>query len=250
MIYRNLFLIIISIFFHPSYGNVDICLRPLSDREIGIFLKPNLNFSGIVSNIVFTIKYPNSPTLKLGEIIQNDHQRGFLMIRRSGEEIITNSSKYETFIGFGMTPLSSMNYEWSCGEEYEIAIIEAENPDMFSLIDDSLTEQSNLNYFLSLGGIDMTGNIETPDSTQSLNTGNSSDFTIYPNPALNLIIIRSNPLITSFILYIRDESNRILFESEIFSNEFIFNATKLKSGFYLIELRHGNKSFFKKEVKS
>lgn len=135
---------------------VDIGLYRNGDL-LDITVRPQADFSGIVSAIVFTIRWEAGSGASLGRIVQEGPAAEYLPIAPSGAVREHGPLNYQVFAGFGMGPMQGTS--WKAGQEYVVASIPFSGKGEFELVNDGWTSQTknNANYYLSLGGIDQTG---------------------------------------------------------------------------------------------
>jgi hypothetical protein len=167
-----------------SASVVDITMTPGNDGQLEVKLRPSANFDGLVSSLVFTIRWDASTDAHLGSIQQAAPVSTYLPISRSGEEQDASGDRYQIFVGFGFTPLQSIPANWIAGQEYTIMTIPVEGASEFELVNDSWTGLNNADYYLALGGADETGVIYS-DFTTGIVAGTLPDgqLSVLPNPA-------------------------------------------------------------------
>jgi hypothetical protein len=162
-----------------SAQNVDIGLHRNGDR-LEVHLRPTADFDGIVSSLVFTIRWDRSTGATLGTLQQEGAAAQYMPVRRSGGAHEHGTFNYQVFAGFGMTPMASLEEDWKAGEEIVVASIPVSGKGEFELINDAWTREvaHNANYYISLGGQDRTGAIYKGLATAE----ESGGVTIQPNP--------------------------------------------------------------------
>ncbi len=162
---------------------VDITMVPNSQGQLEVKLKPQSNFEGMVSSLVFTIKWDASSEAHLGEIMQDQTVGTYLPVTRSGGEQESGGDRYQIFVGFGMTPLEWLSTQWTAGQEYTILTLPVTGTAEFSLVNNSWTGLNNADYYLALGGQDRTGDIYGDISTGVV-AGEfaGAGLTVVPNP--------------------------------------------------------------------
>lgn len=163
---------------------VDITLHANSNGQLEVKLRPTANFDGVVSSLVFTVKWDAASDARLGDPVQTDPASTFLPISRSSSEQVHGGSRYQTFTGFGITPMRALPASWVAGQEYTVLTIPVRGTAVFSLANDSWTAANNADYYLALAGTDETGAIYGDLSTglvpgETVNSG----LRVMPNPA-------------------------------------------------------------------
>jgi hypothetical protein len=84
-------------------------------------------------------------------------------------------------------------------------------------------------------------------SALSVKENNLIDFTVYPNPATDLVNINSANSIDSYSIY--DLTGRVVKNSNPNSNNFRIDVTSLSKGVYLVKLNSGDKTSSVKLIK-
>lgn len=162
-----------------AQNSVDIGLYQ-NNNMLEVRVKPQSDFNGIFSAVVFTIKWDGYSGTTLGAPTQEGSAAQYIPIQRSGNMHEHGSINYQVYAGFGNTPLSSNNAAWTAGEEYVIAMIPVTGKGEFELVNDSWTNEPthNANYYVSLGGHDKTGIIYKSITTAE----EDGSVIIQPNP--------------------------------------------------------------------
>lgn len=166
-------------------SEVDITLVPTSGNTLEVKLRPSEGFDGLVSSIVFTIRWDASTDAHLGSIMQAPPSSVYLPMGRSGIEQDADGDRYQIFVGFGMTPMLAIPTTWVAGQEYSIMTISVDGAAEFSLVNDAWTGSNNANYYLALGGSDETGAIYGDISTGvTEGAPTNGPLQVIPNPVL------------------------------------------------------------------
>lgn len=162
---------------------VDVGLFDDGNNNLEIRVKPNSNFDGIFSSVVFTVRWDNYSGATLGDPIQLLPEIQYIPIQRSGDVINEGSSSYQVYAGFGMQPMSTFGVAWDANEEVVIARIPVTGNATFEVINDSWTGEitNNGDYYVSLGGLDKTGVIYG-SATGIDENDNGFGVSIQPNP--------------------------------------------------------------------
>jgi hypothetical protein len=162
-----------------AQGRVDIGLyRAGGNLEVRV--RPEADFDGIFSSLVFTIRWDRSTGATLGDMVQEDPARQYIPILRSGNVRESGSTNYQVYAGFGMSAMASHSARWRAGEEVVIATIPVTGKADFELVNDAFTNEAanNANYYVALGGADRTGVIFKSMTTADEDNG----VLIRPNP--------------------------------------------------------------------
>ncbi len=141
-----------------SQSAVDIGLYQ-NNGVLEVKVRPEADFSGIFSSLVFTIRWDASSTADLGAVAQEGTAGHMISIDRSGPVREDGPFKYAVYAGFGMSAMSSHGVSWQAGQEYTIATIPVTGKGEFELVNDAYTGErsNNANFYSALGGADRTG---------------------------------------------------------------------------------------------
>lgn len=165
-------------------AKVDITMVANNDGQLEVKLRPQANFDGMVSSLVFTVRWDAASEAHLGAIMQTEPAMTYLPVSRSGGEQDQGGDRYQIFVGFGMTPMQWIPTEWVAGQEYTIATIPVAGTAEFSLVNNTWTGLNNADYYLALGGVDETGDIYGDISTGIVaGEFGASGLSVMPNPA-------------------------------------------------------------------
>ena len=169
---------------------VDITMVPTDNGQLEVKLRPSSNFDGMVSSLVFTIRWDAGSEAHLGTIAQEEPASTYLPVSRSGGEQDAGGDRYQIFVGFGMTPMQWIPSDWVAGQEYTVATIPVTGTAEFSLVNDTWTGLNNADYYLALGGLDETGSIYG-DITTGVIAGDMTDggLTVVPNPTNKATVV-------------------------------------------------------------
>lgn len=159
--------------------NVDIGLYQ-HDGILEVKVRPESDFSGIFSSLVFSIRWDSNSSASLGNSTQDEDVAGIMGIDRSGNIREQGGFRYAVYAGFGMRAMSTSGMNWQAGQEYTVLRIPVTGQGEFELVNDAYTadRQNNADYYVSLGGADRTGIIYKGLATAS----EDGNVLIQPNP--------------------------------------------------------------------
>jgi len=122
-------------------------------------VRPETDFSGIFSSLVFTLRWDASSGASLGESTQDAGVASYMGVQRSGNIRESGGFRYAVFAGFGMRPMSEAGTVWRAGQEYTIARIPVTGQGEFELVNDAYTtdRRNNGDFYAACGGADRTG---------------------------------------------------------------------------------------------
>ena len=134
---------------------VDIGLYQ-NNGVLEVKVRPESDFSGIFSSVVFTVRWDANSGATLGESTQDDAAASYIGVQRSGNIREEGGFRYAVYAGFGMNPMSTA---WQAGQEYTIARIPVTGQGEFELVNDAYTAErrNNANFYAACGGTDRTG---------------------------------------------------------------------------------------------
>ena len=137
---------------------VDIGLHH-DGNTLEVRVRPQAEFSGIFSAVVFTIRWDRNSGAALGDIMQEGGPDRYIPIIRSGDIHEVGPFNYQIFAGFGFDPMHTLEKNWVPGQEYTIARIPVQGKADFHLVNDAWTNEihNNGDFYLSLAGVDRTG---------------------------------------------------------------------------------------------
>lgn len=137
---------------------VDIGLYQ-NNGVLEVKVRPESDFSGIFSSLVFTIRWDVNSGATLGESVQEEAVAAYMGVQRSGNIREDGSFRYGVYAGFGMSPMGSHGTTWQAGREYTIARIPVTGQGEFELVNDAYTNdrKNNADFYAALGGTDRTG---------------------------------------------------------------------------------------------
>lgn len=137
---------------------VDIGLYQ-NNGVLEVKVRPESEFSGIFSSLVFTVRWDVNSSANLGESTQDADVASYMGVQRSGAVREEGGFRYAVFAGFGMQPMNSLGASWQPGREYTIARIPVTGQGEFELVNDAYTAErhNNANFYAALGGTDRTG---------------------------------------------------------------------------------------------
>ncbi|HEY0978013.1 MAG TPA: T9SS type A sorting domain-containing protein [Flavobacteriales bacterium] len=160
---------------------VDIGLHEGADGTLEVRLVPRSDLDGIVSGLVFTLRWERASDASLGAVLQDGSVRSCLPVRASGAVEQEGDYYYQVFSGEGMQPLAGMDLLWEADHEYTIATIPVHGHAQVALLNDAWTDDIHHNgtFFVSLGGRLRTGSI-----LKSMAMGGRPELqlSVVPNP--------------------------------------------------------------------
>ncbi|MBL7951172.1 MAG: T9SS type A sorting domain-containing protein [Flavobacteriales bacterium] len=137
---------------------VDIGLYQ-NNGVLEVKVRPEADFSGIFSSLVFTVRWDANSGATLGESVQDEAVASYIGVQRSGDIREEGGLRYAVYAGFGMNPMASSGNSWQAGREYTIARIPVTGQGEFELVNDAYTSdrKNNANFYAACGGTDRTG---------------------------------------------------------------------------------------------
>ena len=192
---RSLLFAVLTALLVPAQAqlpNVDITLVDNGNNELEVRVRPDADFDGLFSSLVFTIRWNASTGTDLGNISQVMPALAYMPIGKSGGQIDAGSFRYQVFAGFGFTPLNSISESWTAGTEYALMTIPVLNgSDLFEIVNDTWTGDiaNNGDYYISLNGSDQTGMIYSISTGVEMGDPDLEAFHVQPNPASDRVVV-------------------------------------------------------------
>lgn len=140
---------------------VDIGIYNNQDGQVEVRLRPQENFSGILSSMVFSLRWDKSSGATLGDVVQTEAMSNAIAVNPSGPVRENGNYFYQVFAGFSFSPLSANNMSLEAGREFTAVLVPVSGKAEIELVNDAWTNElaSNGDYYVSLGGDDRTGMI-------------------------------------------------------------------------------------------
>ncbi|MBS1937900.1 MAG: hypothetical protein JSS84_08845, partial [Bacteroidetes bacterium] len=146
-------------------SSVDIRLVPGSAGDlmnIQIKAHSSTSFGGIFSALTVTVRYSASSGASLGPATSFCNAWSSFP---ASPVVTNNGTAYRTYNGFGLTRLDQLPGDGGCGTSlapetwFTVATVQVVGGacTAFTLGNDAYTQQSNRNYYISMGGWDVTG---------------------------------------------------------------------------------------------
>lgn len=157
--------------------------------ELEVRLRPSADFDGVVSAVVFTLRWETAGGGAISTLTQRGAEENYIPSRPSGGLHEDGPFTYQIYAGFGMEAMADRGTRWVAGKEYVVATIPVSGGSEFVLADDAWTKRDENNgaFYVSLGGVDHTGVIYKGVAGST----NATPFSITPNPSrglFNLVI--------------------------------------------------------------
>lgn len=248
-------LILIAAVSQVQAAKVDITMVANNDGQLEVKLRPQANFNGLVSSLVFTVKWDASSDAHLGSVQQVEPESTYLPVVRSGGEQDQGGDRYQIYVAFGMTPMEWLSTEWVAGQEYTIATIPVNGTAEFSLVNNTWTNLNNADYYLALGGADETGDIYGSISTGIVaGEFGASNFSVMPNPTdKDAMITMSLNKTQDLRLELLNAAGQTLWKEER-SNahgtlRIPLDLSSYSKGAYLLRVHSGDQVFTQRVVK-
>lgn len=239
--FLSILVVLLSTTIHAQ-APVDIGLRSSGDR-LEVLLRPGADFQGIVSSLVFTLRWQPSTGATLGAIAQEGAPAEYLPVQPSGTVRNEGAYHYQVFAGFGTRPLHTLNAAWKAGMEVVIASIPVSGAGEFELVNDAWTAvpTHNADFYLSLGGVDRTGTIY---KSLAIAEGDGA-LSIQPNPnngqfTISVEVAKAQDL----ALEVMDPQGKVVYEQALngFAGTYRrdLDLSGMSAGVYLLKLKRGD----------
>lgn len=193
---------------------VDITSVPVGGNQVEVRVRPDAFFDGLLSSIVFTLRWDASSGITLGSITQSSPQSQYCPITKSGSEQVSGQYRYQVFVGFGSIPFTSLGATWAPGEEVVLCRLNVSGggAEGVALVNDLWTDQNNASYYLSLNGEDRTGEIYGITTVLGMGSVSAPSIRLAPNPASSStdVVIDLPQAVPSAVMRLLDGAGRIV----------------------------------------
>lgn len=164
---------------------VDIQLVENAPDYTRVELLPTAEWNSILSNVVFTLKWPVGQTVTLGTPTVNPAYTSMLP---SGTLWVSGGFTYQVYAGFGF------DAELITPDQPIVITIPKEGTYTPQIANDPFVQSSQVNgeFYVSIGGLNVTGDILLPTSVRELKTIAYQDgptSIIFFSPLLNQLAI-------------------------------------------------------------
>jgi len=181
------FLIILLFVFNNnifSQNIVDVRITRITNSNIEITLFPQQQQYSILSNVVFTLTWRTNRILSLGTPIANSS----ISMIKSGPVLTNGNMRYQVFSGVGLISNNIQN-----GIKI---VIPKTGTSSISIANNNFIKNILVNggYYVSIGGVDVTGSILTTKSTdiEENSTFDSDGVKLYYSRNISLMLIKKN----------------------------------------------------------
>lgn len=162
---------------------VNIELTSLTTTNCQITLYPSNSETSTLSNVVFTLRWRSSRNIAFGNPTANN----LIAVAKSGPVRTNGSWRYQTFSGCGL--------QAGLISDPIVIDIPRSGTGVVSIARDQYVEQQSVNgkYFVSIGGLDVTGSEVATTKSLRVTTEEPDVVTMVYNPATNqFYILREN----------------------------------------------------------
>jgi hypothetical protein len=166
---------------------VDITMVSSGPNQLEVRMRPDAYFEGLFAALVFTVQWEGTSSATLSDFTPTPEVADYNMYPDvSGEMGQANGFKYLVYAGFGSSSLLSEGQSWTAGEEFVLGhftVVGGEGD--FAIVNDDWTQANNGNYYVSLNGVDRTGDIYELSTDQMDEIFVQPVAVIQPNPSLS-----------------------------------------------------------------
>jgi hypothetical protein len=183
-----------------SQNIVNAKITQITSSYIDVTLYPSIYETSVLSNVVFTLKWENKQNISFGEP-QLDNS---LIVKKSGPVLTNDTWKYQIFCGFSFVITN-------IGQPIIIRIPKSGNANLIVATDEFVKNiMVNGDYYVSIGGQDVTGEILEGKSIEFEET---NQHKMYFDQRFNRFLFEVNGVfLTTLGQYIdvQDKTNLIL----------------------------------------
>lgn len=175
-------LLLVSISFVSAQNIVDIKLTNLTPNNCQITLYPTYQETSVLSNVVFTLRWKATQNIVLG----NPQSTNLITIIKSGPVRTNNGWKYQIYSGCGLAS--------DIIPQSIVLNIPRSGIGKLTISNDSYLQQLSVNgeYYVSIGGQDVTGNVLTTKEFEL--TEDQSSIILYFDPLSQQFYIKRDEI--------------------------------------------------------
>jgi hypothetical protein len=222
---------------------VDITMVPSGSDQLELRMRPDAYFDGLFAALVFTVRWESSSAATLSDFTPTPEVADYNMYPDvSGEMGEANGFKYLVYAGFGSSSLLSEGQSWTAGEEFVLGhfTIVGGIGD-FEIVNDAWTAANNGDYYVSLNGVDRTGEIYELSTNVGQEQAIEHGARILPNPSngpaqLDLELTVAGPLEIRVV----DATGRTVAAERVASNSgafrYLLPHQELSEGSYFVRV--------------
>lgn len=234
----------------------------LTNNQVSSFdfsLCPNLKYIGCENNLLTSVDLSNLAFLEgfrgnNNPIDEFDFSNNPLLtfVDVSYTDITTLDLRYQQIIELSLTGCANLetllihnnSYEFYGESEYHMGGLESLN----SICCDEEEEDDVINIFSNLGYSDVVYSTDCEVGTASSAGLVLNELTVYPNPANNIVQLKSADLISSVCLY--DMQGRMLINKPVNDFSGTIALSQYPAGMYFLEVSSGKNKSTKKIIKN
>lgn len=235
---------------------VDIMLVNTWQGNVEVRLRPDGPFDGLVSTLVFTIRWDAASDAHLGNIFQPSPVNSYIPLMKSDTELDDGGYRYQIFAGIGLQTMANIGTAWEGGVEYTIMTLLVTNGDTeFSIVNDAWTDANNGDYYVSLASLDRTGIIYLDPHTD-IGEGTVQGLTVdvQPNPTVSASTITiGSDRAQDIRLDLMNATGQEVWQRRLVGVEGVrrepIDLSQLSAGVYLLRLRYEDGVLLRRLIK-
>lgn len=163
---------------------VDITMVQMTSTRYEVRIRPDGDFDGVFSSLVFTARWSASSAVTLGSFQPTQDMMSIgIFPFVSGDVETANGYNYASYTADSPTSLAIEGLFWTAGQEVVLGTIEVEGGGSdLQLVNDAWTLEYNGDFYVSLNGVPSTGVIYGPSTGVSGGMEEEHRFTVECNP--------------------------------------------------------------------
>lgn len=163
---------------------LDISSSTQNANELQVKIRPDGDFDGLFSSVVFTVRCNLASGVLIGDPLQGLPQAQYCSIFKSDAQQGNGAYTYQIYAGFGNSALSNFGTSWVADQEVLFCTIPLSNANGgCKVVNDAWTDTHNGGYYVSLNGVDRTGIIYSITTAVDPVVDEEQWFRLVPNPA-------------------------------------------------------------------
>ena len=234
----------------------DVAIRAMNQgtANLDVALTPQEDFFGWVTDLDFTLRWPESSGTSLGPVLQSGEVAEYLPIQKVGAEVDHGGFTYQKFHGEGIKSIANSDDAWHAGQDV-IALSMPMFGDSLGImvVNDDWTTTNGGDYLIELNGDDHAGPIEGVALSVAPTGPEEIGATVLPVAnGFNLAIDLPNSARTA-TFSLHNAAGQLLWstsrEGAHGRTNMLAETGAIPDGLYILSVRQGEQSLTKRVVR-
>ncbi len=222
---------------------LDITSSTQIAAELQVRIRPDGDFNGLFSSVVFTVRCNSASGVVIGDPLQGLPQAQYCSVFKSDTQQGQGSYTYQIYAGFGNSALSNFSTSWIADQEVLLCSIPLSNANGgCKVVNDAWTDTHNGGYYVSLNGVDQTGIIYSITTALDPVAEEERMFRLVPNPAKDRVglFLRTDATGAKASVILLDAAGRVVREESALLNggvlDMDLDLVGLAAGLYTVQV--------------